>query len=238
MVNSALVQHFSRNVIPGTICGDPKQKKSTFTTETRGTAPLVTKTNTYNGEGVREVFLSQGFDNDTVYILMAIWRKCTFCNSSLYMGKWFEFASRNKVSLVEPPVQVELAFLTSLVRQGKSLNQICMSTSALSSVINQQQNFSFGNIPIVKRYMKGISENNPTLAKFQLTWNGSLLFNHLHKMEKIQALNIQKLTQKLVMLMSLISGGQRAQTIHSIRVSDIKILDNTVSRVIWPFLAR
>ena len=45
-------------------------------------------------------------------------------------------------------------------------------------------------------------------------------------MQEIHALDIQKLTQKLVMLMTLISGGQRAETIHSTRVSDIKILDN------------
>ena len=98
----------------------------------------------------------------------------------------------------------------------------------MSSVINQQQNVSFGNIPIVKRYMKGIFENNPTLPKFQFTWNVSLLFNYFRNMQDIDALDTQKLTQKLVMLMTLISGGQRAQTIHSIRVSDIKILDNKV----------
>ena len=103
-----------------------------------------------------------------------------------------------------------------------------MARSALSSVINQQQNVSFGNIPIVKRYMKGIFENNPTLPKFQFTWNVSLLFNYFRNMQDIHALDIQKLTQKLVMLMTLISGGQRAETIHSTRVSDIKILDNKV----------
>ena len=47
-------------------------------------------------------------------------------------------------------------------------------------------------------------------------------------MQKIQSLDIQKLTQKLVMLMKLISGDQRYQIIHSIRVPDIKILDNKV----------
>ena len=47
-------------------------------------------------------------------------------------------------------------------------------------------------------------------------------------MQKIQALDIQKLTHKLVMLMTVILGRQKAQTIHSIRVSDIKILDNKV----------
>ena len=169
MANSALVQHFSGNVIPGTVCGDPTQRKPTSTTKTRGTAPLVVETNTSDREGVREVFLIQGFDNDTVDILMASWRKGTFSNCSLYKSKWFKFASFNKVSPVEPPVPVALAFLTSLVRQEKSFNQICMARSALSSVINQQQNVSFGDIPIVKRYMKGIFENNPTLPKFQFT---------------------------------------------------------------------
>ena len=47
-------------------------------------------------------------------------------------------------------------------------------------------------------------------------------------MQEIHALVTQKLTQKLVMLMALTSGGQRAQTIHSITAFDIKILDNKV----------
>ena len=192
------------------------------------------ETNTFNREDVREVFLSQGFDNDTVDILMASWRKGDFSNYSLYMSKWFKFASCNKVSPVEPPVQIALAFLTSLVRQGKSFNQICMARSALSSVINQQQNVSFGNIPIAKRYMKGIFESNPTLPKFQFTWNVSLLFDYFRNMQEIHALDIQKLTQKLVMLMTLTSEGQRAQTIYSIGVSDIKILDN---RVVIPIMS-
>ena len=229
-----MVQHFSGNVIPGTVGGDLTQRKSTSTTKVRGTALLVVETNTSDREGVTEVFLNQSFDNDTVDILMASWRKGTFSNYPIYISKWFKFASFNKVSPVEPPVQVALAFLTSLVRQGKSFNQICMASSALSSVINQQQNFSFGNIPNVKRYMKGIFENNPTLTKFQFTWNVSLLFNYFRNMQEIQSLDIQKLTQKLIILMKLISGGQRAQTIHSIRVSDIKILDNMVVYQLCP----
>ena len=112
MANSALVQHFSGNVIPGALCGDPTQIKSTSTTKTRGTAPFVVETNTSDREGVREVFLCQGFDRDTIEILMASWRKGTLSSYSLYMSKWFKFASCNKVSSVEPPVQVSLAFLT------------------------------------------------------------------------------------------------------------------------------
>ena len=91
------------------------------------------------------------------------------------MSKWFKFASCNKFSPAELPVQV----VTSLVRQGKSFNHIYMARSALSSVINQTQNYySFDNAPIIKRYIKLIFGNNPILPKFQFTWNiFFLLFN-------------------------------------------------------------
>ena len=195
VANSILVQHFSGNVVPGTICGDPTQRKSTSTTKTKRTAPLVVETNTSDREGVREVFLSQGFDNNTVDILMASWKKSIFSSYFLYMSEWFKFASCNKVLPVERPVQVALTFLTLLVRQGKSFNQICMARSALSSVTNQQQNVSVGNILIVKRYMKGIFENNPTLPKFRFTWNVSLLFHYFGNIQGIHALDTQKLSK-------------------------------------------
>ena len=68
MANSALVQHFSGNVVPGTICGDPTQREFNSTTKNRGTAPLVVEASTPDRKNLREVFLSQGFDNDTVGI--------------------------------------------------------------------------------------------------------------------------------------------------------------------------
>ena len=74
--------------------------------------------------------------------------------------------------------------------------------------------------------MKGIFENHTTLPMFQFTWNVSLLSNYFRNTQDTHTLDIQKLTQKLVMLMTLISGERR--TIHRIRVSDIKILDNKV----------
>ena len=104
MANSVLVQHFSGNGVPGTICGDPTQRESNSTTKNRGAAPLVVETNTSDRESLVEVFLSQGYDNDTVDILRANWRKDTFSNYSLYLSKWLKFASCNKASPVEPPV--------------------------------------------------------------------------------------------------------------------------------------
>ena len=47
-------------------------------------------------------------------------------------------------------------------------------------------------------------------------------------MQDIQTLHIKNITRKLVILMKRIAGDQRGQLIHSIRVFDIKVLDNEV----------
>ena len=47
-------------------------------------------------------------------------------------------------------------------------------------------------------------------------------------MQPIEELGIRKLTCKLIMVQTFIPGGERAQTIHSIRVSDIKIVDSVI----------
>lgn len=63
----------SGNVFPGTICGNHTQKKSTSTIKIRGTAPLVDEANTSDREGISEVFLSEGFENNIVDILIVDW---------------------------------------------------------------------------------------------------------------------------------------------------------------------
>ena len=70
--------------------------------------------------------------------------------------------------------------------------------------------------------------HQPYIAKVSVFKDLFLLFNYFHNMQDIQTLDIQKLTHKLVILMALFSGGQRAQVIYSIRISDIKILDYEV----------
>ena len=65
-----------------------------------------------------------------------------------------------------------------------------MVKSALSSTINQQKNVCLDNTRIVKRHIKEIFENNPTLSKFQFTWSSSLVCNSLSHMREIQALDI------------------------------------------------
>ena len=54
-----------------TICNNTTQNKSFTLTKTGRTATPVVETNFSDRKGVREVFLSYGFDKDTINILIA-----------------------------------------------------------------------------------------------------------------------------------------------------------------------
>ena len=75
--------------------------------------------------------------------------------------------------------------------------------------------------------MKGISENNPTLSKFQFTWNASFLFITFRYIQEIPGIKHPKSNSR-VCVADLISEGHRAPIIHGVRVSNIKILDNKI----------
>ena len=94
-----------------------------------------------------------------------------------------------------------------------------MAQSALSSVINQQENVSFGNALFVKRYLHCLRFSSNEMF---------FTFSFFLQYAEIQALHVQKLAQKSVMLVTLISGSQRAKTVHSVRISDINLLDDKV----------
>ena len=65
--------------------------------------------NTTDKKGVREVFLSQGFYNDTLEILLESWKKTAISIYSLYTIKWFKFASCNLNLKFVSPVRLTLA---------------------------------------------------------------------------------------------------------------------------------
>ena len=107
----------------------PHQKNQLLQQKSQELHPLWTKVTLLIGKVSGMYSSSQDFDNDVADILMTSWKKGTFSNYSLYMSKWFKFASCNNVSPGQPPVQVALAFLIPLVQRGKFFHQVCIVIS-------------------------------------------------------------------------------------------------------------
>nr|CAI5849442.1 unnamed protein product [Callosobruchus analis] len=86
--------------------------------------------------------------------------------------------------------------------------------SALSLILSND----LGTDPIIKRFMKGIARLRPSQPRYNNTWDPQLILSFIENLP--ENLGIQQLSQKLVTLLALITGG-RLQTISLIRLTNI-----------------
>lgn len=61
-----------------------------------------------------------------------------------------------------------------------------------------------------------------------MIWDVSQVFKYFRSLDNPENLNLKKLSQKLALLLVLLSGGQRCQTIDNINVLDIKIVEDVM----------
>ncbi len=99
--------------------------------------------------------------------------------------------------------------------------------SALSSIMFSCQGDSVGNHKWVKRLMKGVFLEKPSLPRYQVTWDVSKVLDLLKTWALNDLLLLKFLTFKLVMLMGLLSG-QRVQTLHLMDIRNIEFRNSVV----------
>ena len=138
-----------------------------------------------------------------------------------YIEDWKRYAVLRQVDSISPPLNVAVNYLANLVTQGKSYSALCMARSALACYINiQNTSDSFGNIPEIKRFMKGVFETKP---RFPLkckvgTWDVNKVLSFFSTWYPCESLTLKELTIKCVIPMALLSG-QRGQTLYSLDTS-------------------
>ena len=113
------------------------------------------------------------------------------------------------------PLNLALDFLRSLLKQGMSYSTINSARSAISQYVHitDGDTLSFGSLPIVNKFMKGVFRKNPPNPKYQATWDVKLLLDHLRTISNSSSL--KDLSIKLVCLLALVSG-QRMQTLAAL----------------------
>lgn len=125
-----------------------------------------------------------------------------------------------------------MSFLSDLFHSGLSYSYINTARSALSSLINcDNGQVPFGQLPIVKRFMKGVFEQRPALPRYSSTWNVNVIFDYIRKQPSVHLLSLRDLTRRLAFLLCLLSG-QRCQTISVLSIDNMSIDDSKATFVI------
>jgi len=162
-------------------------------------------------------------------IIMASWRSGTGKQYHSYLGRWEKFCAQKAIPEEDASVEHGIDFLASLYEEGLGYSSINTARSALSSVLTLPGNVTFGNHPLVSRFLKGVFELKPSLPRYNHIWDISVVLEHLKTLKPVDSLDLKVLTLKLTMLLCLLTG-QRCQTLSKL---DIKLMQKLPGKYVF-----
>ena len=115
-----------------------------------------------------------------------------------------------------------------LYKSGVGYSSINTARSALSSYLTLGKSVSVGQLPLVKRFVKGVYNKKLIFPRYQQTWDVNLVLDYLKTLSPVNILSLRTLSLKLVMLLALITG-QRVQTLHSLDLTFMNIENDHVN---------
>lgn len=110
--------------------------------------------------------------------------------------------------------------MTVLYEEGKGFSTLNTARSALTAMFCGKSNVM--DHPLIKRFMKGIFELRPPAPRYSKVWDASLVLNYLRKLHPLRSLTLKEVTQKLVMLVSLLTA-QRLQTLGFLDIKNLTL---------------
>ena len=171
---------------------------------------------------IRENLKGRGLSEVSIDVIMQSWRKSTCQQYGSYLQKWLLFSNQEENDPFNPSTPLVLKYLSKLYEEGKSYSSINTAKSAISSVCGLLKNRDIGNEVLVKHFMRGIFTRRPNLPRYGAIWDLNTVFNYISSLPSNDELTLLTLSEKLSILLMLLSG-QRGQTIHLLKLSDIHV---------------
>lgn len=109
-------------------------------------------------------------------------------------------------------------FLTEYYNSGSQYGTLNSCRSALSLIMGRQ----IGDDDRIKRLFKGFFRLRPPLPKYSVTWDTSLVLDHLSTWTPNEELSLERLSKKLTTLLALVTA-HRVQTLSKIDIQNIEI---------------
>ena len=171
---------------------------------------------------VRKPLEGRGLSESATSLILQSWRKGSKQQYKPFIAKWEQYCSQRQINLFSAPIEHGINFLAELYQTGIGYSALNTARCALSTVCFTSKHYTFGQHPLVCRFIKGIFECRPYLPRYQETWDVTVVLAYLAKLGPPEKLSMKNLTLKVVMLMALLSV-QRRQTLHTLSVDCMQI---------------
>ena len=136
------------------------------------------------------------------------------------------FCEEHNVHQINPSLQSVLQFLPHLSK-CTGYSTVGTARSALSSFI-VIDGIKLGSHPIVSRFMAGLFNIKPALPRYETTWDPQQVLAYLKDFPDVHDITLKLLTQKLVIIMALVSA-QRTQTLQLLSLDSMNVQPEHIS---------
>ena len=130
--------------------------------------PSCQKNNALCMSFIRKSLHSQKFSKRFESVIMSSWRTTTKKQYQTYYQKWQKFTCERQIDSLHPPLNQVLDFLADLFESGLRYSALNTARSALSTFISVNI-VPVGSHPHVKRFMKGVFEQRPSVPQYKKT---------------------------------------------------------------------
>ena len=174
--------------------------------------------------------LKQGFDTQTVLLIMDSWRPSTKKLYTTYLNKWATYCVERNISLYNPTLPQACRFLRMLSDSGSSYSAVNSARCALSAILNKIDGQTFGENTIVCRLLKGVYERNPPKPRYAEFWDVNKVFRLFKSWGSNSKLSLKFLSFKLAVLLLLVTS-QRGQTIVNLNIDNMTLSHLAIFRM-------
>ena len=160
----------------------------------------------------------QGYDKQTISLITDAWRTTTKKSYTTYLNKWNTFCLERAINPLSPTLPQACRFLRLLSNKGLGYGAVNTARCALSTLLPDFDNKSFGNHPYVCWLVKGSYQRNPPKPRYAPFWDVNKVFELFKRWGPNKDLTLKELTLKLTMLLLLVSS----QTIVNLTVDGLE----------------
>ena len=140
-------------------CTQPSVQQCNVSQITQGLVPSCLS-------NIRTYFRSKGLSERSINILCHSWRSSTVKQYQIYYKKWLSFCGVRKENPMLYNETLVIEFLTHLFHESGKYSAINSARSALSTFLINEYGITIGNSSLVKRFLRGIFELNPPVARY------------------------------------------------------------------------
>ena len=201
-----------QDVSDSSIISRTQEHYPSIITQTRLPSSSHAKTQTNGSTLIRTKLKRQGLPNKLINIIETSWKPNTTKQYNVFFKKWEEYCNKKNLDPLNRDLIKGLEFLRYLLKAGYSYSALNTARSALSCIFDSPP---FGEEPLVVRFMKSAYIINPPLARYDKTWDVSIVLKTLEKWSPARFISRKQITFKLITLLTLVTG-QRVQSLQAL----------------------